>query len=99
MFCRVAGGYWLNGATASDLTECPNKERCVHQINPKKLLHSKWTAVVPVNKEKHFLITEVKFSEEGHVEHCVLEAILSKRAESIDWQILKNSAHWRQGWI
>lgn len=61
----------------------------MHQINPKKLLHSKWTAVVPVNKEKHFLITEVKFSEEGHVERCVLEAILSKRAESIDWQILK----------
>ncbi len=70
----------------------------MHQINPKKLLHSKWTAVAPVNKEKHFLVTEMKFDEEGNVEHCVLEAILTKREEAIDWQILKNSTHWRQGW-
>ncbi|NLZ79547.1 MAG: TIGR02450 family Trp-rich protein, partial [Gammaproteobacteria bacterium] len=29
----------------------------MHRINPKKLLHSKWTAVSPVNKEKHFMVT------------------------------------------
>lgn len=54
--------------------------------------------MAPVNKEKHFLVTEMKFDEEGNVEHCVLEAILTKREEAIDWQILKNSTHWRQGW-
>jgi len=39
----------------------------VNRINPKKLLNSKWTAVNPTKKEKHFLITEVEFDEEGVV--------------------------------
>ena len=70
----------------------------MHQINPKKLLHSKWTAVRPVNKEKHFLVTELKFDEEGNVIHCLLEAVTSNREEAIDRHDLKNTEHWRQGW-
>ena len=70
----------------------------MHRINPKKLLHSKWTAVSPVNKEKHFMVTELKFDEEGNVIHCVLEAVLTNREMPIDWQALKDTANWRQGW-
>jgi len=70
----------------------------VHRINPKKLLHSKWTAVKPVNKEKHFMVTELKFDEEDNVMHCLLEAVLTKREEAIDWHDLKNTEQWRQGW-
>ena len=70
----------------------------MNPINPKKLLHSKWTAVQPVNKEKHFMVTEVEFDEEGVVVDCVIEAVMSKRSESIDWTVLKNTDNWRQGW-
>lgn len=71
----------------------------MNPLNPKKLLHSKWTAVNPKHKEKHFLVTELTFEEdEKTVEHCVLEAVFSKRVEDIDWQILKNSDNWQQGW-
>lgn len=70
----------------------------MHRINPKKLLHSKWTAVSPVNKEKHFMVTELKFDEEDNVIHCVLEAVLTNREMPIDWQALKDTANWRQGW-
>lgn len=70
----------------------------MNRINPKKLLNSKWTAVMPRNKEKHFLITEVKFDEEGEVSHCLIEAVMSKNTESIDWTILKNTDNWQQGW-
>ncbi|WP_136678930.1 TIGR02450 family Trp-rich protein [Neptunomonas sp. XY-337] len=70
----------------------------MHRINPKKLLHSKWTAVKPVNKEKHFLVTEVEFDEEGQVVHCLIEAVSSKREISIDWRCLKDQTHWLQGW-
>lgn len=70
----------------------------MNKINPKKLLQSKWTAVTPINKEKHFLVTEMEFDEEGNVIHCLLEAIISNRAVAIDWQDLKNAEHWRQGW-
>lgn len=70
----------------------------MNRINPKKLLNSKWSAVKPVNKEKHFIVTEVEFDEEGEVVHCLIEAIMSKRAEEIDWKVLKNEAIWSQGW-
>jgi tryptophan-rich hypothetical protein len=70
----------------------------VNQINPRKLLNSKWTAVKPVNKEKHFIITEVEFDEDGNVIYCLIEAIMSKRDRSIDWRELQNEETWRQGW-
>lgn len=70
----------------------------MNKINPKKLLHSKWTAVSPINKEKHFLVTEVEFDEEGSVIHCLLEAVISNRAAAIDWQVLSDPVQWRQGW-
>jgi tryptophan-rich hypothetical protein len=70
----------------------------VNTINPKKLLNSKWTAVSPSNKEKHFLVTEVKFDEEGNVIYCLIEAIMSHRAESIEWLSLKDPTQWLQGW-
>lgn len=70
----------------------------VNKINPKKLLNSKWTAVAPVNKEKHFLVTELEFDEEGEVTHCLLEAVISNRSEAINWQQLKNNELWLQGW-
>lgn len=67
-------------------------------LTPKKLLNSKWTAVRPKNKEKHFLITEVEFDEEGNIIYCLIEAIFSKRSEAIDWTQLKNQDIWLQGW-
>jgi len=70
----------------------------MNAINPKKLLNSKWTAVKSVNKEKHFLITELKLDDEGEVVHCLIEAVLSNRAEAIDWKELKNTDTWLQGW-
>ena len=70
----------------------------MNPVQPKKLLHSKWTAVKPVNKEKHFMITEVEFDEEGRVIHCLLEALRSKRSNAIEWRPLKDSKQWRQGW-
>ena len=68
------------------------------KINPKKLRLSKWTAVHPVNKEKHFLVTDIQFDEEGEVIECLLEAVFTKRIQSIDWQILRNTEVWQQGW-
>ena len=70
----------------------------LNRINPRKLLNSKWSAVKPVNKEKHFLVTEVEFDEEGVVTHCLIEAIISKRSQVIDWEVLKNDVIWLQGW-
>ena len=70
----------------------------MNTINPKKLLNSKWTAVNPTNKEKHFLVTEMSFDEDGGVTDCLIEAVISGRAISIDWMSLRNKDTWLQGW-
>jgi tryptophan-rich hypothetical protein len=70
----------------------------MNRINPKKLLNSKWTAIKPNNKEKHFMVTCIEFDEDGAVVSCVIEAVISRREMPIEWQELKQSAHWCQGW-
>ena len=70
----------------------------MNQINPKKLLNSKWTKVEPTNNEKHFLISELKYDENELISDCLIEAIISKNNESIDWNELKDSNKWQQGW-
>lgn len=70
----------------------------MNAINPKKLLTSKWTAVKPSNKEKHFIVTEVEFDEDDVVVLCCIEAVMSGRIIQIDWQELKESRNWLHGW-
>lgn len=70
----------------------------MNTFNPKKLLNSKWTAVTPVKKQKHFLITELELDEDGAVESCTLEAVLTKESKLIDWRALKDPERWLQGW-
>lgn len=48
----------------------------------------------PVNKEKHFMVTELKFDEEVNVVRCVLEAMISSQEAAIDCCELKGSTHW-----
>lgn len=69
------------------------------KISPKKLLNSKWTAVAPQNKEKHFVITQVEFDEEGLVVLCVIQAVMNKREQEINWRDLNDMEQWRVGWV
>ena len=67
-------------------------------INPEKLLLSKWTAVRPQNREKHFLVTRLLRDERELVIGCALEAVLSRREQQIDWRLLSDAGLWQPGW-
>ena len=70
------------------------------RLSPKKLLLSKWTAVNPRNKEKHFLVTRV-LGEQPHATpiNCLeLEAVLTRRLYTLPWRALKDRSQWLQGW-
>ncbi|QWD61380.1 TIGR02450 family Trp-rich protein [Polynucleobacter sp. MWH-UH25E] len=71
-----------------------------NKINPKKLLLSKWTAVHPVAKQKHFLVSKVILPEapEEKIEFVEIEAVYSKKTRQIPWRNLMNSEKWLQGW-
>jgi tryptophan-rich hypothetical protein len=68
-----------------------------HRLNPRKLLLSKWTAARPLNREKHFLVTELFCDEDGTVLQVELQAVLSQRSQRLDWQTLENAQHWLMG--
>ena len=70
----------------------------MNKINSKKLYKSKWTAVKPENREKHFIVTEVEFDEAEIVISCCIEAVLSKRSIQIQCEELKDLSKWLQGW-
>lgn len=70
----------------------------MNRINPAKLANSKWTAVTPLKREKHFLVTDAEYDEEGRVVSCTLQAILSKNDYLIDWRDLKDVSQWQYGW-
>ena len=71
----------------------------MNKINPKKLLHSKWTAARPINKEKHFIVIEIEFDEEEVIViSCLIEAVMSKRSIAINWHDLKDENNWVHGW-
>jgi tryptophan-rich hypothetical protein len=73
----------------------------VNPIQPAKLLRSKWTAAVPVAREKHFLVTRLIEPENPamRVEWVEIEAVHSGRVRRIAWRELRDAAVWRQGWV
>jgi len=71
----------------------------MNQINPRKLLLSKWTAVSPVEKRKHFIVIKLVLDEMTQdVVGCILQAVIDKYEMQMDWRKLKNINTWRQGW-
>ena len=73
----------------------------MNTLQPKKLLLSKWTAVQPIAKEKHFLVFKLVTPEvEGEpVEHIELEAVHSKAIRRMVWRELQDDTQWRRGWV
>lgn len=70
----------------------------MNRINPNKLLNSKWTAIQPVNRHRHFIVTSVIKSDDGLITTCEIEAVLTRKVSEIDWRELKDSDRWAIGW-
>ena len=73
----------------------------MNPLNPKKLLLTKWTAVKPVAKQKHFLVSRViqPVLPSDPIVLVELEAVFSKAVQVIAWRELQDDEVWRQGWV
>ncbi len=73
----------------------------MNPLNPKKLLLTKWTAVKPIAKQKHFLVSRViqPALETDPVEWVEIESVFSKATQMIAWRELQDETVWRQGWV
>jgi tryptophan-rich hypothetical protein len=69
----------------------------MNPLTPKKLLLSKWTAVKPVAKQKHFLVRRVIQPElpTDPIEWVEIEAVFSKATQTIAWRDLQDEGVWR----
>ena len=72
----------------------------MNSLHHKKLLRTKWTAVVTANKEKHFIVVGVlaALDPAQPPEWIDLEALYTNVTRRIAWRELRDPAHWRQGW-
>jgi tryptophan-rich hypothetical protein len=70
-------------------------------LSPKNLLLSKWTAVTPQGKEKHFIVTKLVEPEvPGALVVAVeIEAVFSRRVRVLPWRELLDFSQWTQGWV
>ena len=73
----------------------------MNPLNPKKLLLTKWTAVKPVAKQKHFLVSRVIQPEQltDPIVSVEIEAVFSKATQVIAWRELQDDSVWLQGWV
>jgi tryptophan-rich hypothetical protein len=73
----------------------------MNPLNPKKLLLTKWTAVKPLAKQKHFLVSRVIQSvlPSDPIVLVELEAVFYKAVQVIAWRELQDDSVWRQGWV
>ena len=78
----------------------PARRPVRRRLQPGKLLLSKWTAVAPTNREKHFLVTKVIVPEipGAPIEWVDLEAVHSGRSRRLAWRELADPGCWIQGW-
>ena len=73
----------------------------MNRLQPNKLMLSKWTAVTPIAKQKHFLVSKViePVQEGGKVEWIDLEAVHSKATRRMAWQELQDETLWETLWL
>ena len=73
----------------------------MNPLNPKKLLLTKWTAVKPIAKQKHFLVSRVIQPDlpTDPVVSVEIEAVFSNTTQVIAWRELQDDSVWRQGWV
>ncbi len=81
---------------SSDAPRSPH----VRPLQAAKLLHSKWSAAVPVNKEKHFIVTALIAPEPpgAQVDTVTMEAVMTGRSFTLRWRELNDEAQWLRGW-
>ena len=67
----------------------------------KKLLDSKWTAVEPEDREKHFVVIRILDGQQPQerVPSVELRCLLTKRSRLVAQAELADPERWRPGWL
>ena len=69
-----------------------------NRFSKDKLLGSKWTALHPMQKEKHFIVLDWDPKAPEQREKVLVEAVLTRRERLVPVSELRNCKDWRMGW-
>ena len=88
-------------ATGDSATSKPIAPTRESPFIPKKLLLSKWTVVLPTDKEKHFVVARVVVPDSPalRAESVEIEAVHSGRSSMLPCRQFADGSLWRHGWI
>jgi tryptophan-rich hypothetical protein len=68
-------------------------------VNHKKLPGSKWTAVRPVRREKHWMVLDwVRDAQGRPTDEVEIEAVVTGSIRVLHWRELGDPEVWRIGW-
>lgn len=73
-----------------------------NHLSYRHLIGSKWTAVVPIHCERHFVVSEWASSPRDCndiPDQVILKAVTTGRRRSVLWRSLRNAGVWRIGWL
>ena len=69
-------------------------------VNRNKLPGSKWTAVRPRLREKHFVVVDWVRDDDGSPTECVeIEAVVTGSVRVLHWRDLEDPDEWLIGWV
>lgn len=69
-------------------------------VNRAKLPGSKWTAVRPQRREKHFIVHDWVRDDGGRpTDQIEIEAVLTRAVRRLHWRELEDPEVWRVGWV
>jgi tryptophan-rich hypothetical protein len=66
--------------------------------SPKNMVGSKWTALRPVNKEKHFVVSGQHKSSDETDSEFQIRSILTERIQAVKLSVLQDVTIWKRGW-
>ena len=69
------------------------------QGKQQKLIGSKWTAVSPVKKEKHFELIGTRQADVGRPTTHTLRSVMSGITYHVADSKLQDTKKWRRGWL
>ncbi|WP_208726504.1 TIGR02450 family Trp-rich protein [Corallococcus terminator] len=68
------------------------------RLQRERLVGSKWTAVQPREREKHFVVLRWVGEGDDPPQELELEALLTLRLHRVPWRALADREHWLSGW-
>jgi len=67
--------------------------------DPQKRIGSKWTAMAPQHREKHFELIGVEKSGSSQSHKYLLRSILSGKVYPVEAEVLQDLNRWHKGWL